>query len=293
VIALLVLAIAVVMCALIVFFGPGVAEMLVQMFSGAQQQNLPLLETVFSSVIFGSLLLCALIGGAVSGLNPLKLGRKRLKMIGIGATVGLFGILVAAFYAGIHGALASGPAAPRSPTVLLWGVALILFQTGSEEIYFRGWLQKVLARDWGAWAGIIVAAIAFAGLHVMGGARSPTSLLNLFLGGLLFGFLASYGRGIAAAWAAHFAWNACEQLLLGLDPNPGLGSFGAFMDLELTGTPLWGGSDEGLNASIAMTVALLALIVPLLIMATGRRPMDEQPKPASAASPLAAGSAPR
>jgi membrane protease YdiL (CAAX protease family) len=100
----------------------------------------------------------------------------------------------------------------------------------------------------------------------MGGARSPTTLINLFLGGVLFGILAARGGGLAGAIAAHFSWNWSEQILLGLDPNPGVGSFGAWLDLDLAGPALWGGSEEGLNASLAMTMTLLALLVPLIIL---------------------------
>ena len=269
--ALLALVAAMGVGAVIVYFGPGFAQSLVPMLSDEQQQNVPLLETVFSLVIFGPLIAVALIGGVFMRVNPLQLGQKKLKMAAVGLAVGSFGVLVATGYAALHGTLGRGVEVGQSTSVLLWGLALILLQTASEEIYFRGWLQPVVARGWGAGAGIVVAALAFAALHVMGGARSPTSLVNLFLGGLLFGFLAHYGRGIAGAVAGHFAWNACEQIFLGLDPNPGLGSFGALVDFELSGSPLWGGSEEGLNASIAMTFALFALIVPLLIMAKGRQ----------------------
>ncbi len=270
-IALGVLAVAILLCGFVVYFGPAAGERLIPLLSEAQQQNVPLLESLFSLIIFGSLLLFALVGGALLRVNPLRLGEKPGKRALVGLVFGAFGIVVATAYAGINGTLLGGVVLKADPAMLAWGVAIILFQTGSEEIYFRGWLQPVLAARWGEHAAVIVAALAFAALHVMGGARSPTTLLNMFLGGLLFGYLAAYGRGLAGPIAAHFAWNGTEQLLLGLDPNPGLGSFGAFLDLELRGSAAWGGSDEGLNASIAMTFALFALIVPLLIMARDRR----------------------
>ena len=73
--------------------------------------------------------------------------------------------------------------------------------------------------------------------------------------------LAARAGGVAGAGGAHWAWNAAEQLLFGLDPNPGVGGFGALLDLDLVGAARWGGSAEGLNARWAMTVALLALLV--------------------------------
>ncbi|MET0246329.1 MAG: CPBP family intramembrane glutamate endopeptidase, partial [Sphingomonas sp.] len=78
--------------------------------------------------------------------------------------------------------------------------------------------------------------------------------------------------GIAAPIAAHFAWNGSEQLIFGLDPNPGVGPFGSVLDLDLAGAARWGGSAEGLNASVGMTIALLVVLVPLLIAA---RPAPE------------------
>ncbi len=275
-IALVLLAAAIGLCGLIVFFGPAAGQGVMPMLSEAQQASPPFLETLFSLIIFGGLLLFAVAGGAVTRINPFRLGARPAKRALVGLVFGAFGVVVATVYADINGTLARGPLLEADPIVLAWGAALILFQTASEEVYFRGWLQPALARHWGPQAAVVVAALAFAALHVMGGARSPTTLINMFLGGLLFGYLASYGHGLAGALGAHFAWNATEQILLGLDPNPGLGSFGAILDLELAGSAAWGGSDEGLNASVAMTFALLALVVPLLILA--RRPGHAPPE---------------
>ena len=110
------------------------------------------------------------------------------------------------------------------------------------------------------------------------------SVLNLFLGGLLFGVLAARFNGIAAAFAAHFSWNWAEQLVLGLDPNPGSGSFGSILNFDLVGSAWWGGSKEGLNASIAMTFALAIILVPLLIFAArAGQPLGPcRPDPAAA-----------
>ena len=269
-IAILVLVAAILLCGVIVYFGPAVAESLIPLLPAAQQQELAVIETLFSVVIFGGLLSFAIVGGALTGVNPFRTGRKPLQSVGVGLTIGLAGVVAAATLAWVAGTLAAATPLPQNMLVLLWGASVIFVQTASEEVYFRGWLQPVLVARWGKIAGIVVAALAFSALHVMGGARTPLSLLNLFLGGLLFGFLAAYKGGLMAAIGAHFAWNASEQILFGLDPNPGVGSFGALLDLDMAGVAAWGGSDEGLNASLAMTASLLALIAPLWILAKGR-----------------------
>ena len=59
--------------------------------------------------------------------------------------------------------------------------------------------------------------------------------------------------------AAHFGWNWAETNIFGVFPNPGVDPFGSLIDFELVGAGLWGGSTEGLNASIASSFSLVAL----------------------------------
>jgi serine/threonine protein phosphatase PrpC/membrane protease YdiL (CAAX protease family) len=233
------------------------------------------------------------IGARLARGNALALGRKPGRMAGLGLVIGSAGVGAAVAYSALAGALGQGSAGAGDPGLILWGSAVVLFAAATEEVFFRGWLQPVLARDFGTPVAILLAALAFSALHVMGGVRSGISLINLFLGGVLFGLLAARTGGIAGAVTAHFAWNWTERLGLGLDPNPGVGSFGALWDFDLAGPALWGGSDEGLNAGIAMTLALLVLIAPLAL-AQGRKRSPAAaggataPKSSSAAPKIAA-----
>ena len=112
---------------------------------------------------------------------------------------------------------------------------------------------------------VIASAAAFSSFHILvGGATSPLSLFNLMLGGIWFALLAQRSGGLLAPFLAHYGWNVTEDIGLGLVPNPGVGEFGSLFNQDMVGVALWGGSDEGLNASIAMSVVLVALIVPLL-----------------------------
>lgn len=269
-----VLVVAMVLCAAVVHWGPGLADAVAASLGGLADSP-ALGETVGTATLFGALLLLGLIGGAMCERNATATGSRPVRNLAAGAAMGLFGITAAAGFAWLAGTLAPAAASPHR-SLLLWGSLLVLFQAAAEEVFFRGWVQRVLVEGWGRAAGVLVAALAFAGLHVMGGARSPVTLVNLFAGGLLFGLLFARGGGLAAPIGAHWAWNWGEEMLLGLSPNPGIGGFGALADLDLHGAALWGGSDEGLNASAAMTVALLALVVPLLVLARRRPASLEQ-----------------
>lgn len=223
-------------------------------------------EALFTLGFYGPLLVVALIGARLSGLAAFEAGTGTGRWLLPGAALGAAGILIATVYAWLAGTLVRAGAGEVRPLLLLGGCGVVFLQVLAEEAYFRGWLQPLATRAWGQGAAVVVTALAFALVHVIGGVRAPVSILNMVLGGVLFGILAQKGGGIWPAVAAHFAWNAIEQLGLGLDPNPGLGGFGALVNLDLLGIARWGGSDEGLNASIGMTFALVALLVPLVML---------------------------
>ena len=269
-------------CALILWGGPQLAGGAISALSGDGPSSAAVDETIASIIVFGLILLAGLGGGALCGFSAARLGpRPGLRLLE-GGGIGLVGFLIAAALAGIAGVLHRAHGGSGAG-LLLWGTVIILLQAGSEEVFFRGWLQPVLVDSWGA-PGVVVTAVAFAALHLVGGATAAVSVLNLFLGGLLFGVLAARFNGIAAAVAAHFSWNWAEQLVLGLDPNPGSGSFGSILDFDLVGSAWWGGSKEGLNASVAMTFALAIILVPLLIFAARAGQPLEQRRPGRVAA---------
>ena len=217
-------------------------------------------EAVFALILYGVLAGIALVGRWMAGADHPT--RSAPGWIALGALIGIGGLMLALVDAELAGGVVRGTVAGTAATLLL-GTVVMIGQAASEELFFRGWLQPVLLRAWGPAVAIGVTALAFAGLHVAGGERSPLTLINLLLGGVLFGLLAWRSGSIAASIAAHAGWNWSEAIVFGLDPNPGAGSFGAFHDLDLSGGALWGGSAEGLNASVAMTLVMVAIILPL------------------------------
>lgn len=222
------------------------------------------IETLFTLVVYGAILGVAAIGVRMFRTGPV-IGPGAGTSLSIGCCIGFGGFLLTIGYAQLAGTAVSGSEGVSfQPLTFLLGLGLVFLQVTAEEAYFRGWLQPVFARAAGNLGGIAITAVLFALLHVMGGSRSALTLCNLVLGGVWFGVLAVRSGGIAGSIGAHFAWNMAEQMLFGLDPNPGAGSFGTVIDLDLVGSSLWGGSHEGLNASLAMTMALIVFIVPVL-----------------------------
>lgn len=198
---------------------------------------------------------------AVSGLGGLALG-----LAGFGLAVGL---------SALAGAITTG-AAPAALDHRLTGMAigalLIGFQAFGEELFFRGWLQPVLATRLGPWIGVLLTSALFAVAHAVNRKLGMAAFANDMLAGLVFGLLALRSGGLLAPFAAHFAWNWAEQCLLGLTPNPGVDSLGSLFDFDLVGPSLLGGGADELNGSILATVALAVMVGAVLLWRPERKP---------------------
>jgi membrane protease YdiL (CAAX protease family) len=223
-------------------------------------------NVLFYTVLFVPLIILSLLLGVIGRHRVLRAGENPLRWILVGLLIGTGGLATCVFYAWLNGSLIRVAIDRQAPTHLILGAAIVLLGVTAEELLFRGWLLSALHDMLGSSWAILLSALAFSGFHWWaGGAEADVvSLANLLIGGMWFGLLAVRSRGILAPMAAHFAWNASESIGFGLDPNPGVDDLGALANFDLVGSPIWGGSAEGLNASIAMTVVLAALVIPLL-----------------------------
>src|SRR5208337_2767919 len=145
-------------------------------------------------------------------------------------------------------------------------VLIIGLRTFGEEFFFRAWLQPLLARSWGVPAGLAVTSLLFGLIHVFSRGVPLVVLVNVTLAGAFFGLIALRTGGLAAPFAAHWAWNAIEQCVFGLVPNPGFDSMGTFIDLDLVGPTLLSGGSDGLNGSLATTAVLVVCVVAMGLM---------------------------
>lgn len=221
------------------------------------------LESAFTLVTFGLLALVA-FGAVHLGRLPVPVGRRPAVMAATGLGLGLVGFTVSVALCAIAGTAREGAPAPQGVGLLLLETVLLLIQSGAEEYYFRAWLQKDLERRWGPWPALGAAALLFAALHFIAAASEPLTFVTMLLGGLLFGLVYQKSGSFLLPWALHFAWNWTEELLFGLYPNPGSGTFGTLINLDMQGSTWWGGGPEGLNASLSSVIVLLALLAATL-----------------------------
>ena len=213
-------------------------------------------------LIFGLFFAAALIATGVEGRRPWRREARGSTALITGLAIGALGFCTAVALAAVAGGVVAAPAG-STPSPLLpiaFGAVVIALQSVSEEAFFRGWLQPVLSADWGPWVGLLVTSALFAALHIIAGAQGAMAVVNLFLGGLLFGVLAMRTGNLIAPAAAHFAWNWTESGVSGLNGDP----TGSLINLKFAGTPLWNGGADTMNGSLATTFVLVALVWGLL-----------------------------
>jgi hypothetical protein len=196
----------------------------------------------------------------------------------IGLAIGGFAFLFTVLASAVSGVMRQTGGGGVGPDFIL-AAAMTAFQAYGEEVFFRGWLQPVLASQWGIRNALIVTAAIFAFSHWIVEPLSMLAILNIFIAGLFFGILALRTGGLAAPFAAHWAWNWLEQSVLGLVPNPGVSALGSVFDFDLVGSPLLGGGPDGLNGSVIVTVVLTACVCGLAIGNSAGRSVIEPTVP--------------
>lgn len=109
-----------------------------------------------------------------------------------------------------------GPGTTGRITGVLTGLAVVLRAVG-EEVLFRGFLQGLIGRRWGAVAGVVGQGVLFLLPHLMLLVVSPTLaplVAGQFLIGLLLGWLRERTGSIAPGALAHAVVNVAAGLLL-------------------------------------------------------------------------------
>jgi membrane protease YdiL (CAAX protease family) len=81
----------------------------------------------------------------------------------------------------------------------------------SEEVLFRGLMQRSLEQEWSPTASILTTGAIFGAIHLI-----PTSIVPLALIGIYLGFLAWYTRSLALPMLVHFFNNAISITALNI-----------------------------------------------------------------------------
>lgn len=170
----------------------------------------------------------ALAAAILAGISLAAMGSSRVQLEGIKARdikLGLASavLLYAVFWLGkvvltaLFPDVASSEIdrvyAPRNETSLWIIGALLLFVTGpSEEIYWRGYLQRVLMQRVGPASGWLLATLAYALVHIW--TLNVPLMLAAFTAGLVWGWIYLVERRLLPVIISHAVWSAAIFVVL-------------------------------------------------------------------------------
>lgn len=166
------------------------------------------------------------------------------------------------------GALQWSAAAERSASsaaaIVMLGAVTALLVAVSEEIWFRGFLQRNVAEGlrgalgtFGAKvASVFAVALFFAALHLLQPMADALAALNIALAGLLLGWLYVATNRLALPIGLHLAWNFVMGPICGSAVS-GHATESSLWRLEFVGPAAWTGGAYGLEGGLLATTALV------------------------------------
>lgn len=240
-------------------------------------------ETTFFSVnllLFNGLMIVAVLAWvrwverrpiASLGLRGGRLLRRFVAGFGFGA-LSMGAVVVIALVAGQaelvdRPAMTSGASALPLLALLLipWAV-----QASSEELVFQGWLLPTVARTYGLTAGVAVAAVVFAAVHLGNPGLEVLGVINLALYGVFAAAYALYQGSIAGIAGFHTAWNLTQAHVFGFAVSGGEVGEAlppvSLLTLEMTGPAWLVGSSFGPEAGLLTTLTIVVGLGVLLVL---------------------------
>lgn len=124
-----------------------------------------------------------------------------------------------------------------------------------EELLCRGYAMQLLYR-WKPAAGIIVPGLYFVAIHLpQPGGTAPLTILNMFLGHVLYVICFLRTRNLWTCIGIHAAWNFCLAFVFGL-PISGRTAKSTVIATEASASLLFGGS-FGAESGLLVTAVLV------------------------------------
>ncbi len=158
------------------------------------------------------------------------------------------------------------------PGVLLGFLAVILIQSGAEEITDRLYLyQKLRRRYRSPLVAIILNAAIFMSLHIGNDGFTVQAGCEILLVGIIFSVIVYYYNSLWAAIWFHTLWNYTQNIIFGL-PNSGVVSEYSIFKLEAVSarSGLFYDVVFGVEGSIGSLIVLAILLVVIVVINRGK-----------------------
>lgn len=170
--------------------------------------------------------------------------------------------------------LITGTIAENPDTSLLRGVPAIgpviivilawIVQSGTEEIFTRGWMLTSIGAKYNKVLAIIVTSLFFSALHFTSGDVTIIAAINIALAGILLAIYVIKSNDLWGAIGWHSAWNWTQGSVYGFQVSGNDLKLPSIFQLHSVGNKTITGGNFGPEAGIVATFILITIIIILL-----------------------------
>lgn len=225
---------------------------------------------ILGSVLF-FLLVCLVTKKNRFMLDVVKPTRERRSMskLGLGILLGFLTNFFCIILALLHGdiKLYYDFSASQIP-LMLFAFISVFFQSTSEELWCRGFLQERINVHYPLWVAVLINGVLFGLLHSFNPGVTVLAIADISICGIAYSLLRWYSGSIWTCFGIHTMWNFTQNFLFGL-PNSGLVSEASVFHLDAaTGiSNLIYSYEFGVEGALPAVFIDLLLAVVILILA--------------------------
>lgn len=234
-----------------------------------------ILTSLFSTVLMLLLVVvfCRFIERRPIASMGLSFGRRSVAHYGLGLLVGLALISLTFLVLYLTRAIevSSGSFSPVFLILYLFG---FLIQGAAEEVLLRGYFMVSVTNVSSPLTAVFFSAFVFTMLHVANVGISVLGILNIFLFGILLGFIVFRTRSLYLSMALHGIFNFAEGNLFGFPVSGIVTGHSVLRSAVVDGRSLTHGGAFGPEGGAALTVILLIAIAVFLLI-----PQKKQAEP--------------
>ena len=226
-----------------------------------------ILTSLFSTVIIilVVVIFCRFIEHRPISSMGLSLNRRSLVQYALGILVGLslFSLAFLILYA--TGAV-TVTRAGFAPALIVAYLVAFLIQGAAEEVLLRGYFMVSATNQTPPLGAVLFSALVFSALHISNNGISLLGTFNIFLFGVLLGFIVFRTRSLYLAMALHGIWNFAEGNLFGFPVSGILTQHSLLSSVITDGRTLTHGGEFGPEGGAAVTIVLLIAIAVFFLL---------------------------
>lgn len=161
------------------------------------------------------------------------------------------------------------------PLYLLLALAVVLIQSGAEELLTRGYMMGALRERYGVWPAVILNSLFFGALHLGNPGVTVLAIADIVLFGVAMSLAMYYLDSLWLCITVHTLWNFTQNILFGL-PNSGLVSKGSLLHLESAADSVFYDTGFGVEGTVVAVAVECLLALGLVLYGLRRKKTREE-----------------